>query len=202
MEPVPYELLVDLAEGRLSLDEATTLRARLAHNPDGQVRLAEIEQLIDLMRTDDSVDAPDHVIARSLRLMRPPATVSEQPPLQRLTAQFIRDSWRLPALAPGMRSLRAWPRALLFKAGDYELDLQIGPRGEQWQLSGQILGPEAPGTVTLSGAGDQVSTTLSPLGEFVMAPVPAGTYRLSVTQNDIEIVVPSLELGPSAANPE
>jgi hypothetical protein len=40
------------------------------------------------------------------------------------------------------------------------------------------------------------------LGEFVMAPVPAGTYRLSVTQNDIELVVPSLELEPSAANPE
>jgi anti-sigma factor RsiW len=199
MELVPYELLVDLAEGRLPVTEATALRARIANDPLAKARLKELEQLIGLMRADKSVDAPEHVIARATRLMRRPEPARGQPVLRRLIALLTSDSWRTPEAAVGLRSLQAWPRAILLKAGDRELDLQVGPRGERWQLSGQVLGPEAPGTVTLSGPGDRVTTVLNELGEFTMPPVPAGFYTLTVTQDDLEIVVPNLEIGPSSS---
>jgi anti-sigma factor RsiW len=198
MEPVPYELLIDLAEGRLAETEAAALRARIVDDPLARARLSELEELISLMRADDSVDAPEHVVARAARLARRPEPTRQQPALRRLIALLTSDSWRGAGAGAGLRSLQAWPRAILLKAGDRELDLQIGPRGERWQLSGQVLGPEAPGSVTLSGPGDRVSATLNEIGEFTMPPVPAGFYTLTVTQDDLEIIVPSLEIGPSS----
>lgn len=199
MEYVPDELLVDLAEGRLPEAEATALRAQIAGNPRARARLAEFERLIGLMRADDSLDAPEHIIARAARLVRQTQPAPRQTPLRRLIALLAADSWRSPELSAGLRSLHAWPRAMLLRAGDRELDLQVGPRAERWQLSGQVLGPEAPGTVTLSGPGDRVSVSLNDLGEFALPPVPAGHYTLTVTQSDLEIVVPNLEIGPSSS---
>ncbi len=199
MERVSYELLVDLAEGKLSPEEATALRAKIAGDPTTQAQLREIEQLVDLMRADDSVDAPEYVIARAARLARRPEPAPVKARLHRLIALMASDSWRQPGMAAGLRSLQAWPRALLLKAGDRELDLQVGPRGDRWQLSGQVLGPEAPGRVTLSGPGAKVSSELNELGEFAMPAVPAGHYTLTVSQSDLEIVVPNLEIGPSSS---
>lgn len=197
MEAVPYEQLVDLAEGRLDPAEASALRARIAGDPATAIQLADLERLISLMRADDSEDAPEHVIARATRLLRP--AEHQPPPLRRLIALLSSDSWRTPGLAAGLRSLHAWPRALILRAGERELDLQVAPRGEQWLLSGQVLGPEMPGEVTLSGPAAHVKTTLNDLGEFTLPLVPGGRYTLAVTQGELEIVVPSLELGPSSS---
>lgn len=195
MERVPYELLVDLAEGRLSPMEAAALRAHIVNNPVAQRQLAELEQIVDLMRGDTGEDAPEHVVARAVRLVRPQ---EPQPgPLRRLTALLSSDSWGTPAQAAGLRSLQAWPRSLLLRAGDRELDLQVAPRGGQWLVNGQVLGPETPGVATLSGPADYVSVPLNELGEFTLPPVGGGRYTLTVTQGDLEIVVPNLEIGPS-----
>lgn len=197
MERVPYELLVDLAEGRLSPLEAAALREQIAGDPVAQRRLADIRELIGLMRADDCTDAPEYVIARAARLVRP----KEPQPgkRRRLMALVANDSWRMPGLAAGLRSLHAWPRAILLRAGDRELDLQVGPRGEYWQVSGQVLGPETPGQVILSGPADHVSAALNELGEFMLPLVAGGRYTLTVTQGDLEIVVPNLEIGPSSS---
>lgn len=194
MESVPYELLVDLAEGRLAPLEAAAVRERVAGDPAAQRRLAEIEALIGLMRADEPLDAPDHVIARALRLVRPQEPLPGK--LLRLTAMIRSDSWRTPGLAQGLRSVHAWPRAILLRAGDREIDLQVGPRGEGWQISGQVLGPESPGQVTLSGPADHVTASLNELGEFTLPLVAAGRYTLTITQAELEIVVPNLEIGP------
>ncbi len=199
MQSISYELLVDLAEGRMSPHAAAELRTRIATDAAAQHELAAIEELIGLMRNDDSLDAPEHVIGRAVRLMRQPAASPAPGLLQRLVATLRNDTWQTPTLASGLRSIQAWPRALLLSAGDRDLDLQIGPHGEQWQLRGQVLGPELPGAVVLNSADEHITVRLDELGEFVLPPVPAGRYTLTVTHGDIEIVVPELELGPLAS---
>lgn len=198
MQPIPYELIVDLAEGRVGPAEAVALRARIAADPAAQAQLASLEALVRLMRDDDSVDAPDHVVSRAVRLIRRPAAAPEPGPIQRLIAVLKLDSWQTPGLAAGLRSTDIWPRALLLSAGDRDLDLQIGPRGDGWQLSGQVLGPEERGTVVLSGGSLRLSVALNDLGEFVLPPVGAGRYVLQVSQGAYEIVVSDLEIGPSS----
>ncbi len=194
MQRISFEQLVDLAENRLADDEAAALRARVAADPAAQAELQTITELIDLMRSDDNVDAPDHVIKRALRLARRPTEPQAPTLLDRLTAVLRNDSWR--QAAAGLRSQQAWPRALLFSAGNFELDLQIVAHGELWQLRGQLLGPEAAATVLLQGENASSNAELNDLGEFVLPPVPAGRYRLLLVQDAREIVVPSLELGP------
>lgn len=198
MQPIPYELIVDLAEGRVDPADAAALRARVAADPAARAQLASLEALVGLMRDDASVDAPDYVINRALRLIRRPAAAPALGPLQRLIAVLKMDSWQASAAA-GLRSSQVWPRALLLSAGDRELDLQIGPRGEGWQLSGQVLGPEERGTVLLSSGSVRLSVALNDLGEFVLPPVAAGRYVLLVSQGEREIIVSDLELGPSSS---
>jgi anti-sigma factor RsiW len=198
MQPIPYELLIDLAEGRVPPHEAAVLRARIAADPQAQAELVALEEVMGLMRADDSVDAPEHVIGRAIRLMRRPAATPAGNSLRRILAVLKSDSWQMPRLAAGLRSVHPWPRALLLSAGDRELDLQVAPRSDGWQLHGQILGPEEPGTVVLSGPAARVTIPLNDLGEFTLPPVPAGRYTLTVTQGSLEIVVPDLELGPSS----
>lgn len=194
MQRITFEQLVDLAENRLAADEAADLRARIAADPAARAELQTITELIDLMRSDDSVAAPDHVINRALRLARRPSEPQAPALLERLVAVLRNDSWR--QAAAGLRSQQAWPRALLFSAGDYELDLQIVAHGELWQLRGQLLGPEATATVLLQGENGSSSAELNDLGEFVLPPVPTGRYRLLLVQDARKIVVPNLELGP------
>jgi hypothetical protein len=103
---------------------------------------------------------------------------------------------------PGRRSggarrspAAAGPGALLLAAGDRELDLQVSPRGQGWQLIGQVLGPDEPGSVTLATHGRRVSASINELGEFVLPVVSAGRYTLTLTQGGLEVVVPALEVG-------
>jgi hypothetical protein len=194
MQRITFEQLVDLAENRLAADEAAALRARIAVDPVAQAELRTITELIGVMRNDDSVDAPEYVINRALRLARRPADPQAPALLERLVAVLRNDSRR--QAAAGLRSQQAWPRALLFSAGEYELDLQIIAYGELWQLRGQLLGPEAAATVLLQGENGSSSAELNDLGEFVLPPVTAGRYRLLLVQDAREIVVPNLELGP------
>jgi hypothetical protein len=199
MQRISYESLVDLAEGLLDPDEAQRLRVRIAADPDQQAELAALEELIGLMRSDASADAPEHVVNRALRLMRPRAAAPAPGALRRYIATLKSDSWRAAPLAAGFRSLQAWPRVLLLSAGDRELDLQISQQGDSWLLQGQILGPEGPGEVVLGTEELRVMVPLNDLGEFVLPAVPGGRYTLVVTQGEIEIVVSDLELGPSSS---
>lgn len=198
MSSIAYELLVDLAEGRLSADDATALRAQVAADPTAQAELAAIERLVGLMRGDTSVDTPAHVINRALRLVRRAEAPTLPPALRRLIATLRSDSWRMPLAGAGLRTSQTWPRALLLNAGDRELDLQISPYGNLWRLQGQILGAEEAGHVGLNGGERHISAALNEHGEFTLPPVSPGRYTLIITQGDVEIIVPELELGPSS----
>ncbi len=77
--------------------------AALLSFPVAQAELQECEALISLMRNDDSVDAPEHVIARALRLMQPPTPAPQGEIVRRFIATLLGDSWQTP-LAFGLRS--------------------------------------------------------------------------------------------------
>lgn len=196
MVSFPYDLLVDLAEGRVPLAEAASIRARIATDARAQAELEAIEQLIALMRSDDSIDAPAHVLARAFRLVRREEAPSAAGLLRRIAAALRSDSWQAP-LAAGLRTDQPTTRDLVYTAEDRDLDLQIAPSGNLWQLRGQVLGPDDPGSITLSSGQILVSVELSDLGEFTLPPLPPGSYELVLRQGDREIVIAELELGPS-----
>jgi anti-sigma factor RsiW len=195
MPNVTHEQLVDLAEGRLTAQAADRLRQQIAADPALRAELAAIEDLIKLMRSDTSVEAPEHVIARAVRIMSKPQPAGGPGRFQRLIARLQGDSAQA-SFAFGMRSGTGSERTLSYVAEDWDIALQLTPWAGQWQVRGQMLGPEVAGTITLESEADPLVAPVNELGEFALPPVEPGRYRLHIRTETREILVESLELEP------
>lgn len=143
-------------------------------------------------------DAPEHVIQRALSVWRP--RPAEAPGLlRRLLAVLSFDSSSASPLAFGMRGSAGPVRQLLYSVEGRDVDLRITADEEAtYSLSGQVLGPDAAGMVVIEAqpGGERAATMLSDLGEFVLPPVGAGAYRVSLELADLVIELPALELRP------
>lgn len=192
----PFDRLADLVEEHLPPDDEPQLHAHLALCPYCANEVAWLERTIELMRTDESEDAPSHVIARAVHLLLLPGADDVPSRWRRVLATLRFDSGQAP-LALAVRGPQLRTRQLLYGAEECDLDLRITPVGDRWSVSGQLLGPDGSGRVELHGAGGvvQATTALSDLGEFVLPPVSSGGYTLRLRAGDLEVEVTSLDLG-------
>ena len=195
---IPFARLADLAEGRLSPEEAARERAHLDACTRCAGQAAQLGHLAALMRADAAEDAPPALVAGVVRMFRARRARAAEPGLlRRLVAALTFDSSSLtPAF--GVRSGQAAPaRQMLFSAGELDVDLRLAPGAEGWTVSGQVLGPCAGGEVEL--VGDDGSTaaraSLNELCEFtLLPPTPDGTYALRLRFDQTEVEIPELSL--------
>jgi hypothetical protein len=163
---------------------------------------AEIEAA--LVESRKLHDAPEHVIQRALAVFtQRRAEVAAAPGLiERLAAVLTFDSGAASPLAFGMRSSGGAVRQLLFSVEGRDIDLRVAPATREglFALSGQILGPDSEGSVAIEAedGGARSEVTLNELGEFVLPPVAAGSYRLTVTLADVAIELPPVRIPQSA----
>jgi hypothetical protein len=144
------------------------------------------DYVLQLARSDDSEDAPHHVINRAVRIAREQRPGSHASPRLLGTLRF--DSLQTP-LAFGVRS-GASARHLLYEAGPYTIDVRLTGR----TVAGQVLGPCHGGEVALDGPPGQAEAVLSETCEFQLGPVPGGKYHLSFLLADEIVDIPDLEL--------
>jgi hypothetical protein len=113
------------------------------------------------------------------------------------------DGWATPPTAQALRSVRPATRQLLYSAEGRDIDLRIVPGPEAFVLTGQVLGPDETGLIELrrhDGAGAApLQAELDALGEFRLAGVEPGRYRLMLHAGDTTIEVPELDVGMPAA---
>src|SRR5438105_9288135 len=192
---IPFERLVDLAEGHLAPENSRDARAHLAACAAWAGQLAEVERLTGLMRADTSEDAPRDVLAGAIGLFR--TRSARAGVLRRVVAALGFDSGA-PGLAFGVRSGQAAAsRQLIFNAGDVDVDLRIAPGAEGWAVSGQVLGECGGGWAELGGSGEQAAAAraeLNELCEFALPVVPAGSYTLRLRLDDLLVEIPDLDL--------
>jgi hypothetical protein len=194
---IPFRQMSDYVSGDLPLLDRVDVDAHVAVCSRCAAELAELERLIGLMRDDLSEDAPPHVIKRALKLFR---KRSEQKNAssdfrRRLLAVLHFDSDGL-APAFGVRSGKPGATQLLFSTNVNEIDLRIEPAGEEWLISGQVLGGETTsGTAILRGAAGARETSLNELNEFTLPPVEAGTYKLILNLMDVEVEIEEIRIG-------
>lgn len=192
---ISYDRLLDYAEGRLGEAERDMLAKQLLANPTAAAEVAELQRLFALMHTDDSADAPAHLISRASRLLRQRKASKPQAPglLRRMVAALTFDS--ASSLALGMRSGAGQSRQMLFTADGIDLDVRVMTNGDEVSVSGQVLGPDASGSAVLSNSAISVTVLLNEQGEFVLPALSVGRYILTLHYGDTEIVVPELVLG-------
>ena len=191
---VPFDQLVDLAEGRPKPAQRTAIVRHLSACARCAATMTSLEHLVTLMRTDDSVDPPARVVARAVRLMRAPIAPTLDP-RRRLVAALRFDSGLFSGLVMGLRAGLVAERQMLFGADEYDVELRVAPAGEDWTVAGQVLGPCENGQVEIEGEAGRTATDLNSLCEFTLPPVPEGTYTLTLRLDDLDLEVSGLVLG-------
>ena len=182
------ENLITFLDGNLAADESARLTAHLAAgcsvcaaNRDWYL------QIRDITAKDDSVEPPVWVTRRVLRIFetKRPRLLER---LQSAVAALVFDSFALPEVA-GVRSTDTVNRQLLYRAGEFSVDMQITPAGEdRAEITGQILreGESAFQSVehsvvtVLQEGAAWVEVTTSEMGEFSLSDLPQGNYNLSI----------------------
>ncbi len=189
------EQLVDFAEGRLAAPQRAQVEAHLATCGRCARQASALRHLIEVMRADDSADAPVHVVNRAVRLFRTQRLASAPvSPRRRILAVLRLDSARQ-MFAPALRAVGSGTRELLFDIhDDNELEVRIEPAEGGWRIAGQVLGSCSGGHVVVEGSAGQAATDLNALCEFSLPPQPGAIYKLVLQFEDVEVEVPILEL--------
>jgi hypothetical protein len=165
-------------------------------------KFSDDEWLALVQRAIAMPDAPQQLVRDALelwRLHRPPTHF--QPSLQRWFAVLSFDSWAAATpTAAGMRALPSEARQMLFSAERFEIDLRIAPLAGAFELSGQLFGPAADGSVELATPADGEepslrSVTLDPSSEFRIEGVTRGPHRVTLRVGSDEIVLPPVDVG-------
>ena len=149
-----------------------------------------IAEIIRLMQTDKSVDAPIDAIQWSKNIFRARAVEPKKSIVEKILAVLQMDLSPNRA-AYGERSASPMQaRQMLFQAGENALDIRIVKTKKGFNLHGQILGGGfANGTVKIGA----FETVANEIGEFKLK-IPGGIYNLSIQSGEKEIVVEDLEL--------
>ena len=198
-----FERLIDYLDDRLASSSAAVVAAHLETGCSQCVSdRAWYESLKRVAASDESVEPPPWVFKRALRIFEETGqsrtTVASR--AGRLVASLLFDSMSRPAMA-GARSSGADARQLLYRAGDYSVDLQVTPVDQnRSNLAGQILreGEFSFESVAalpfeLSGAsGTRYSSVTSDRGEFSINSLEAGTYDLRIDARGSRLMIEGL----------
>ena len=155
----------------------------------------QIEKIIQLMSTDDSVDAPAGAIKAAKNVFRERVRDSDKSVLQRIVA-VLRAELSPDRPAFGERSASALKsHQLLFTAGSTGIDLRLDARAAGVDIRGQILSEAAVcGDVRLFDSQRSYETRVDDLGEFDLRDVAKGTYSMSISCGDREIFIDKIDL--------
>ena len=186
---ISLEVLTDIAEDRATSEAREAAMAHVKTCAPCGDTLRGLKRLISLMKDDTLQDAPRDVLFSAINIFSPPT----QPPVRRIIATLMFDS-RTSARAFGMRSLHSVSRQLLYSAEDADVDLRLTIENEECILAGQVIRDScAGGTVEIAGATGAAQGRLNELCEFVLPPVPIGTYSLRLTMPDVDIEILELD---------
>lgn len=200
-----FERLIDFLDGRLGTSSAAEVAT---HLDSGCVTCSSdrewYQALKSVAASDESVEPPAWVFKRALRIFseagRTRTTVANR--AGRLIASLFFDSASQPAMAEA-RSSGADGRQLLYRAGDYSVDLQVIPVDQnRLDMTGQILREGEFLFESVAGlsvhlvdaTGGDYSRVTSDHGEFNINGLKPGTYDLRINVRGSRVTIEKLNL--------
>ncbi len=155
----------------------------------------QLEQIVKLMRSDTSVDAPADAILYAKNLFRTRAAEAPASLIDRVIAVLRTDL--MPGVpAFGERSAASGQaRQMLFEAGDNAVDLRVTRGSRGYDLRGQVLGEGFEnGQATLTAAGKVTTSAIDASGSFSFTGLPAGECSLTIAADGREITINTVTL--------
>ncbi len=155
----------------------------------------KLQQIIDLMQRDDSVDPPADSIRWASNLYRTRDSKPGKSFVKRIAAVLQME------IAPnrpvfGERSASASEvRQMLFKAGDNAIDIRIEPKDKVFSVRGQILGDGFSGAeIRLFNDDKNLELRADEISEFEFENVQSGQYELAVRGETVEITLKTIDI--------
>ena len=193
---IPFAELADLAELRVAPEERAATAAHLASCSDCARGLEQLQQVLELMRTDESVDAPRDVLAYATNIFSDRKQSQAPSLVRKIVAALTFDSSRNLAPAFGVRSGQSVTRQLIYSADEADIDLRISATDDQWSIAGQVLSEAcAGGRVQIEGEETSETAELDEACEFTLPPVSAGSYTVRLRYGNAEVEISQLTLG-------
>ena len=150
-----------------------------------------INRIIHLMQTDNSVDAPADAITWSKNLFKTRSFEQKTSIVEKIKAVLQMDLQPGKAVF-GERSATAnQARQMLFGTEQTSIDLRIEQTEESFLIKGQILGENFENAAITLG---EIETKANDLSEFKLENVSSGTYDLVIRTDEKEIVLENIEI--------
>jgi hypothetical protein len=155
----------------------------------------KLQNIIDLMQRDDSVDAPVDSVRWASNLFRTRAAEPKTSLLKKVAAVLQMEiAPNKPAFGERSASTSA-VRQVLYRAGDNAVEIRIEKAKKAFMIRGQILGDGfANATIRLAEDGRSFDTAASETSEFQFHNVPAGVYELTIQGSAVEITLKAIDI--------
>jgi hypothetical protein len=154
-----------------------------------------IQNIIDLMQRDDSVDAPADSIRWANNLFRT-RSAERKPSFVKKLAAVLQMEIAPNKPAFGERSASASvARQMLYRADDHAIDIRIEKAKKGFTVRGQVLGDGfANATAHLFDDGRRFEANVGDTSEFRFENVPAGRYDLMLRAREVEITLKAIDI--------
>ena len=170
------------------------LLAMSINNSEKQV----LEEIINLMMKDDSMDAPEDAVKWSKNLLRARAAAAQpKKSLVQKVLAILQIDLAPNKVAFGERSAQgggatAQERQMLFQAGEATaVDLRIRQGEKGFSLRGQLMGENFANCTVRLG---EMETVANEMSEFCFSNVPNGVYTMTFATEKTEIEIENLEI--------
>jgi hypothetical protein len=194
MKHLKFEKLVNNFEGFESQAEEREVSGHLRSCAECAAAAAKLESFFRYVNADKNAEVSQAGTARLLNIFRPKRKISAEggSPLRRLFAGLVFDDWQTVLQE---RLSVSDSRHLLYRAGQFEIDLRLHFTGGGCQASGQVF-PDctASACAELFSAETSEKVFLNDCGEFVFPPVREGIYNFRIDSGEAIIEIENLSL--------
>lgn len=202
-----FEQLLDYIDRLLSAPEAARIEGHLTTGcRECRQGVEWYERVRVVAASDDSAAPPPWVLKRALRIFE--VRLSRPRLAERIgqtVASLVFDSLARPALA-GTRSTESANRQLLYRAGEYSIDLQVADAAQsRAELIGQVLREGEVAFDSVAGLKLELaaegkpsrSTVTDQMGEFAISSIECGVYDLRIEMPEGSVTIPGLPIDQS-----
>jgi len=196
-----FEQVIDYLDGKLEPAEAARVATHLASDCRACAETRGwYEGVRQVAASDDSIAPPAWVFKQAVRIFDTARRPRLGERINEAIARLVFDSFARPQMA-GIRSTETANRQMLYRAGDFSIDLQVVPSGEsRGAIIGQVLreGDAAFESVAnrrleiARGNERPLTAVTDDRGEFKISDIDYGSYDLRIELADGRITIPRL----------
>ena len=179
MKHIEFATLVDKLDGKLSADMERDIDLHVEACGSCETKYRKLAGVFAYSLPTETEQVSQATTARILNIyQRKPVPSEPAKPERRGFASLIFDDWQT-ALNERYSGLDS--RQMLYRLGEFDIDLRIELVGDNCRLTGQLFPESAGATAEMYSADIRQIAELNEFGEFAFDLVPQGVYDIGIT---------------------